>query len=75
MRAGHPELHSSDELTVSNLPANITLHDRPVSLSAIQRVYGHAPLTPELVQELNPILDFASVLDDAAEIDYPVARL
>jgi hypothetical protein len=49
-------------------------HDRPVSLSAIQRVYGHAPLTPELVQELNPILDFASVLDDAAEIDYPVAR-
>jgi hypothetical protein len=49
-------------------------YENPVSLSAVQQIYGHLPLTLELVQELNATTDFKSVLTDAAEIDYPVAR-
>jgi hypothetical protein len=49
-------------------------YENPISLSAVQKVYVHALLTRELVHELNATTDFESVLADAAEIDYPVAR-
>jgi hypothetical protein len=49
-------------------------YETTVSLPAVQQIYGHVPLTLELVQELNATTDFESVLTDAAEIDYPVAR-
>jgi hypothetical protein len=49
-------------------------YDRSVSLPAVQQIYEYAPLTSELVKELNPTIDFASVLDDTVEIDYPVAQ-
>jgi 7-keto-8-aminopelargonate synthetase-like enzyme len=48
-------------------------YETPVSLSAVQQIYGHVPLTRELLQELNATTKFESVLADAAEIDYPVA--
>ncbi len=48
-------------------------YERPISLSAVQQIYGHLPLTRELVHQLNATTDFESVLADAAEIDYPVA--
>jgi len=49
-------------------------YERPVGLSAVQQIYGHMPLTLELVQELNATAEFESVLADATEIDYPAAR-
>jgi hypothetical protein len=45
-----------------------------VSLAAVQRIYRHIPLSPELVQELNPTVEFESLLADASEIDYPVVN-
>jgi hypothetical protein len=41
-------------------------------LEAIEQVYRGAILTRELVEELNSEIDFADILADAAEIDYPV---
>jgi len=49
-------------------------YECPVSLPAVQRVYGHAPLTPQLVQELNATVVFETLVADAAEIDYPVVQ-
>jgi hypothetical protein len=48
-------------------------YERPLSLSAVRQIYNHAPLTPKLVRELNGMLDFSSILDDAKTADYPVA--
>lgn len=48
-------------------------YEFPVGLSAVQHIYEHAPLTPELVHELNATVEFESLRGDAAEIDYPVA--
>jgi hypothetical protein len=45
-----------------------------VGLSAVQQIYGHVPLTQELVQALNATAEFESVLANAVEIDYPAAR-
>jgi hypothetical protein len=42
-------------------------------LNAIQQIYDHKPLSPELVRELNPTFSCESILDDMAEIDYPIA--
>jgi hypothetical protein len=47
-------------------------YDRPISAGAIEQIYQGTPLTPDLVRELNPDIEFASILADAAEIDYPV---
>lgn len=49
-------------------------YESPISLSAVQQIYGRSPLTRGLVQELNATTDSESVSADAAEIDYPVAR-
>ena len=48
-------------------------YERSISLTAIQQIYEGTPLTPELVRELNPDVQFASLLGDAAEIAYPTA--
>jgi len=45
-------------------------YQRPLSATAIHEIYTGMPLTPELVHELNPEAEFASLLDHAAEIDY-----
>ena len=45
----------------------------PRWIVAVQHIYEHAPLTPELVHELNATVEFESLRGDAAEIDYPVA--
>ena len=50
-------------------------YERSVSLSAVQQIYGHAPLTQELAQELNANAVIESLLADAAEIDYPATRI
>ncbi len=44
-----------------------------VSLIAIETIYSHLPLTQELVQRVNPKAKLPSLLDDFAEIGYPVA--
>jgi hypothetical protein len=48
--------------------------EQPISLSAVQQIYEYRVLTPEVVRELNPKIDFSSILADAAEIDFPVAQ-
>jgi hypothetical protein len=47
-------------------------YEKPVSLSAVQRLYQHESLTPQLVKELNPEIEFDAILADAAQIGYPV---
>jgi hypothetical protein len=47
-------------------------YDRPISPGAIEQIYQGTPLTPDLVRKLNPDIEFASILADAIEIDYPV---
>ena len=48
-------------------------YERSVSPAAIQQVYARTPLTPELVRELNPDIEFGHILNDAAGIAYPIA--
>lgn len=48
-------------------------YDRPISVDAIKQIYEGTPLTPALVHELNPAIEFESVVADAAEIGYPTA--
>jgi hypothetical protein len=47
-------------------------YERPVSLSAVQRLYAHEPLTAQVVRELNTEIVLDTILADAAQIDYPV---
>ncbi len=49
-------------------------YERSVSLSAVREIYEHMPLTQELAQELNATVKLETLLADAAEIDYPVAK-
>lgn len=44
-----------------------------VPLASIESIYAHQPLTPGLARRLNAEVDFESLLDDFAEIGYPVA--
>jgi hypothetical protein len=46
---------------------------RSLSAHAIQQIYKCTPLTPVLVHELNPDVEFESVLNEAAENGYPIA--
>ena len=45
--------------------------EKSISLPAIQQIYAHTALTPEIVCALNPSIEFASILGDAEEIAYP----
>jgi hypothetical protein len=47
-------------------------YERPVSLSAVQRIYAHEPLTTQMVKELNPEAEWNKILADASQIGYPV---
>jgi hypothetical protein len=49
-------------------------YECPVSLPAVQLIYGHTPLTPELAHELNATVEFESLLADATEIEYPLVN-
>jgi hypothetical protein len=43
--------------------------------SAVDHIYGHRPLTEEVVKALNPELSLADVAGDASEIAYPTPAL
>jgi hypothetical protein len=47
-------------------------YERPVSLSVVQRIYAHEPLTERLVKALNPEIDVDAIRADATQIGYPV---
>jgi hypothetical protein len=47
-------------------------YEKPVNISAVQRLYQHELLTTQLVKELNPEIEFDAILVDAAQISYPV---
>ena len=46
-------------------------YKRPVSLSAVEHVYAHKPLTKEIVHRLNPDTSLSELADDIAQIGYP----
>lgn len=48
-------------------------YERSISTTAIQQIYKGAPLTSGLVRDINPNVEFASILADAEEIAYPIA--
>jgi hypothetical protein len=76
--AGDPD-GSEDHLAIlDGLPA--TYHaaaedyfEVTLPLAAVEKVYAHRPLTPELVASLNPDADFAAIEMEAKEIGYPEA--
>ncbi len=45
--------------------------ERPVELAAINHVYRHKPLTPEVVSRLNPATSLCELAVDIREIGYP----
>lgn len=47
-------------------------YEVPVDASAARRVYGHEPLTEELVRALNPQVGLASLAADVTEIGYGI---
>jgi hypothetical protein len=47
-------------------------YERPISLSGVEKIYEYSHLTPETLRELNPNIDFATILADAEEIGYPI---
>lgn len=47
-------------------------YEQPISLSGVKKIYEYPYLTPEMVRELNPNIDFATILADAEEIGYPI---
>lgn len=47
-------------------------YEHDVSLAAVEHVYGHRPLTPEIVAQLNPEVTLAALAEDVAEIGYPL---
>jgi hypothetical protein len=46
-------------------------YEREVSLSAVDHVYRHRPLPPEVIKQLNPELSVAELIADMKEIGYP----
>ena len=46
-------------------------YEREVSLAAVEHVYQHWPLTPEIVGQLNPDLSPADLIADVKQIGYP----
>ena len=47
-------------------------YERSVSLSALQRIYAHEPLTAQLASEINPKIELDAILADAVQVGYPV---
>src|SRR5579859_2555985 len=47
-------------------------YEQSVSLPPVLHIYEHKVLTSEIVSELNPSVEFKSILGDATEIDYPI---
>ena len=48
-------------------------YERKVDAIAVEQIFEHRPLTPELVAKLNPKASLAGLVDDIREIGYPVA--
>jgi hypothetical protein len=46
-------------------------YGRDLAEPDVAAIYGHEPLTAELVSRLNPQVDLASLAEDIAEIGYP----
>jgi hypothetical protein len=44
-----------------------------VELAAVEHVYRHQPLTPEVVAQLNPAVSLGELAADISEIGYPEA--
>lgn len=46
-------------------------YERAVDLGSVTAIYAHQPLTPEIVNRLNPDVSLETLSSDLAEIDYP----
>jgi len=40
-------------------------------LSIVEKIYCHEPLTKEIVEMLNPEIDYGILIEDIEEIGYP----
>src|SRR5690606_9357258 len=47
------------------------MYQARLRLEDVAAIYGHQPLTPELVARLNPEIDLAALREDLGEIGYP----
>lgn len=75
---GHKDPDGSEWMlsALDGRPASYQEHagqigERELRLDAIRHVYEHKPLTPEIVEELNPAIVLSDLEDDIAEIGYP----
>ena len=48
-------------------------YERPVSLEAVRLVQEHTPLTPQLIQELNPEVTLEDLAEGLHQIGFPLA--
>jgi hypothetical protein len=46
-------------------------YGKPVRITSIEKIYGHQPLTEELVAEFNSKMPFQELVKEAEEIGYP----
>lgn len=59
---GHPETYRTWA---------VEYYEKEVPLAAVDHVYQHRPLTPQVIAQLNPGLSFDQLLADKNEIGYP----
>lgn len=78
--ADHPDADGSEHLLspLDGLPETYQAwaedyYEQDVDLSAVEHVYMHKPLNPDLIARLNPELSLNEVAADAGEIGYPGA--
>jgi hypothetical protein len=50
-------------------------YEADLPLDAVAAVYGHQPLTPELIERLNAAVTMDTLREDVAEIGYPEADM
>ena len=44
-----------------------------IDIKMVEQIYSHQSLTEKIVRGLNPVIGLAELIDDLAEIGYPVA--
>jgi hypothetical protein len=49
-------------------------YERPLSLSPVEHIYAHKPLTDQVVRGLNPQISLLDLAEDISQIDYPAPK-
>lgn len=79
--ADHPDADGSEDLLspLDGLPETYRAwaedyYEQDVDSSAVEHIYMHKPLNPDLIAQLNPELSLKDLAADASEIGYPGAQ-